>query len=430
MSLVSRINDFALAVAADIKALFARATPAGGAVGQVLTKTSATDYATSWQTPSGGAIVIQSKIAAYTVVAGDLGKVIRFTGDVTGSTALMLPVGSTVGEGFFFHIWHDRSGTNSHIVVTPQSPDNIEASSAQASATLRKGERFGIVFDGSKWKWLYRNPSISSSVQYSSTSYPSASGEYTFAAGYNSSSQASQAVQTGAMALGGSYCSGIDAYAASIANNTSTYGAQATGAITMGSFAKVTASKGTAIGGDGNLVTGAFGLAMAGQVNLASGETSFATGERAIAAQTGKRAHGAYIAASGDNQYGRLVFGASTTGSAAVLTTNRGGANSLNQLVVATNQVMAFTGVLIGKQTGSANIAAYEIKGTLVNNGGVVTMPTGTLTLIGADSIALTAAPALSADNTNKALTITSGYKAATNIRWSCTLHSTELTYA
>lgn len=37
-----------------VNTLAARVQPAGGTVGQVLTKTGAADYAASWQTPSGG----------------------------------------------------------------------------------------------------------------------------------------------------------------------------------------------------------------------------------------------------------------------------------------------------------------------------------------------------------------------------------------
>lgn len=54
MSLQAQVVALAQSIGADIKALFARAMPAGGTTGQVLAKTSATDYAATWQTPSGG----------------------------------------------------------------------------------------------------------------------------------------------------------------------------------------------------------------------------------------------------------------------------------------------------------------------------------------------------------------------------------------
>ena len=53
-TLVQRIADLAAAVRDKINVMMPRLLPAGGANGQVLTKTSATDYAVAWSTPSGG----------------------------------------------------------------------------------------------------------------------------------------------------------------------------------------------------------------------------------------------------------------------------------------------------------------------------------------------------------------------------------------
>jgi hypothetical protein len=53
-TLAQRLQSFAQEVALDVKALFQRTVPPGGSAGQVLAKTSATNYATAWQTPSGG----------------------------------------------------------------------------------------------------------------------------------------------------------------------------------------------------------------------------------------------------------------------------------------------------------------------------------------------------------------------------------------
>jgi hypothetical protein len=46
-----RISALITAVGADIKALYTRSVPAGGTTGQVLAKTSNTDYADAWVTP-------------------------------------------------------------------------------------------------------------------------------------------------------------------------------------------------------------------------------------------------------------------------------------------------------------------------------------------------------------------------------------------
>ncbi|AYQ31453.1 hypothetical protein [Runella sp. SP2] len=53
MTLQERISALITAIGTDVKALFMRSMPAGGSTGQVLTKTSNSDYSTSWQTPTG-----------------------------------------------------------------------------------------------------------------------------------------------------------------------------------------------------------------------------------------------------------------------------------------------------------------------------------------------------------------------------------------
>lgn len=217
------------------------------------------------------------------------------------------------------------------------------------------------------------------------------------------------------MALGGSYASGTDSFAAANADNTGTYGAQGANSVAIGQQAKASGTNAVVLGGAGN---------------LASGNYSHAYGKSSIAAQYGKQAFGAQIlAVAGDMQLGTLVLGASTTGTLVILTSDAAAATTTNQLIVASNQVMTFKGTIIGKQTASANIAAYEITGTLVNNAGTVTMPTGTVTAIGTPTAGWTA-PTLAADNTNKGLTVNSGFNAATNIRWVCYLQTAELTYA
>ena len=228
-----------------------------------------------------------------------------------------------------------------------------------------------------------------------------ANAAYATAIGNNLSGSGSYAQAAGAVALGGSYASGTSSFAAANPDVSGTYGAQGAGSVSLGGSTK------------------------------ASGASSFACGNGSLAAQTGKYAFasGVFSATTGDAQTGTIVLrGSTTTNTSTSLTSDGTGAVSTsNQLIVSTGQAMAFTGTLIGKQTGSANIAAYTITGTLVNNGGTVTMPTGTLTLIGSDSIALTTSPTLAADNTNKGLTVTSGNKLTTAIHWVCTINSTEV---
>jgi len=272
-----------------------------------------------------------------------------------------------------------------------------------------------------------------------------ASGAGSFVTGINNTASGAQAVAMGS----GNTASGAQAVAMGSGNSAS--GVQA---VAMGSGNSATNIYATAMGfstASSQSATAMGASTASGSYSTAMGFTSSATTTAATAmgastasglyatscgissaAQRGKWTNsGGQFSSVGDAQTGMIVLRASTTtNTTVVLTADAAAAGTSNQLIVSSNQAMAFTGELIGKQSGSANIAAYTITGTLVNNAGTVTMPTGTLTAIGTDTIGLNTAPALAADNTNKGLTVTSGAKTTTNIRWVCTLRSTEVVYA
>lgn len=54
MSLASRVSAGFTAVRDKINLMVPRLLPAGGSAGQVLAKTSASDYAAAWTTPAAG----------------------------------------------------------------------------------------------------------------------------------------------------------------------------------------------------------------------------------------------------------------------------------------------------------------------------------------------------------------------------------------
>jgi hypothetical protein len=238
-----------------------------------------------------------------------------------------------------------------------------------------------------------------------------ASGSQAFAMG-----STSLASNTGSTAMGNSTASGTQSFA--MGNST----ASGTQSVAIGA-GSATSTSSIALGASN--ASSSYSAAIG--FSTTTGAYSFACGY-ALGAQVGKFAFsGGPLGAQGDVQTGMMVLAReTTTNTTVVLTSNNSAAGATNQLIVSTDKVIAFTGELIGKQSGSANIAAYTITGTLVNNAGTVTMPTGTLTAIGTDTIGLDTAPALAADNTNKGLTVTSGAKTTTTIRWVCTLRSTE----
>lgn len=403
---------------------------------------------TSYQKASGAAVAggsatltVDNKTAAYVVVAGDNGKIIRTT---SGTGAITLPSCAAVGVGFNFIYTNE---TSANITIQRVGSDFMPGNNNQWNVGPNCVVRLVVVDNSASglWSILQVNASgTSGGVGIGSGALASgldavaiaknttASSSYSTAIGKNSGGTASQAVTGGgAMALGGSYASGLDSFAAAIGDNTSNYGAQGNDSIAMGYQAKATGYCSTVLGGLQGAASGSYSVALGGNTTTASATGSIAMGYYAKSAQVCKVAFGSAAGgSSGAAQAGiTMLYGATTTNAGVVLSSDPNTASTTNQLIVGTNQVMAFTGTLIAKQSGSANIAAYEIKGTLVNNAGTVTMPTGTLTLIGTDSIGLLAGPSLSADNTNKGLSVGSGYKTTTAIKWFCTIYSTELTY-
>jgi hypothetical protein len=232
------------------------------------------------------------------------------------------------------------------------------------------------------------------------------------------------------MALGGSYASGTDSFAAAIGNNTSSYGATGANSIAMGYQAKA-GIYGLAISVplNGNaLATGQAAIALGGTAN---GTNSVAVQWAAKSNEYGKYSYsGGQFATSGDAQFGKIVLRAETTTTTAVALTSNGSAASIaNQLIVAAGQAMAIQGTLIAKVSGTGAMAGWNITGIVSNNAGTMAVSGLALTAIGSDSITLGASPTIAVDNTNKGVTITSGYKSATSIRWVATVNTSEVVY-
>jgi len=293
-----------------------------------------------------------------------------------------------------------------------------------------------------------------------------ASGSGSLALGNVSRSSGTQSIS-----LGDSYSSGADSFAAAIANNTSSYGASGANSIAMGYQAKATATGSMAFGdrntasgedavvfgenntgsgpwsftaGRSNTNSGSRGVALgnshtvssfytfaSGSTNTASQNYAHAVGSKSLADRQGKFAHASLgFGTVGDSQYGRMVLSKATTdATATVLTALQGNAaSSTNMPVIPSGGAQAFSGLIVAKQTSSANAAAWEIKGLIVNNGGTTTLVNSAITVI--DNTPSWGGPALSADDTNDWLAITCTGAASTSIRWSCTLNTSELIYA
>ena len=396
--------------------------------GQVLGWTG-TDY--DWVAQSGGggggALTISNKTAAYTVVAGDLGTIVQFTG--TGAVTCSLTAAVTLGAGFNCWIWSDK--TTGILTIDPSGAETIAGA---ATITLMRGEGVQIVCDGANFKInAVRQSQLVQIDNGNSVARSSATGSYAAAIGANSSATASVATGGGAMALGGSYASGTDSFAAAVANNTSSYGATGNNSVAIGQQNKASGYSSAAIGGNNNTASGSWSIA-SGTYSTASKQFSIALGHAAVSNVNGKIAYSSqYLGGDfGSAQNGLLNLGKQTTDSTpTVLVSNTSTASTTNQVILPNNSAYAFSGIIVARQqaAGGTASAAWKVEGLIRREGSA-----GTTVLVNSSMTVIDNTPgwtlALSADTTNGGLAVTATGAAATNIRWVATIQTSEVTYA
>jgi hypothetical protein len=437
----------------------------------------------------GSTIVISGKTAAYTVVAGDLASVINCSGAT--SFTVSLTAAATLGAGFNVTVWNTSTTTAMAVTIDPSGAETIDG---QATLILRRGEGMQVVCDGTNWqtgdKKTMRgyaenlgtasprpiatgnhavaigsgsfactasgtasialgqgNATGSNSLAIGGDTSVAASSTYATAIGLNSNGGGAKAVTSaGAMALGGSYASGTDSFAAAIANNTSTYGAKGANSIAIGQTANASGSNAVAIGwssestGTRSIAIGYFAnatgnhsavLSAYGRTNQPYGATLF--GARAVSNVEGKASFGpAYLVSDGTVQGGLLVCTAQTTSATpATLTTTNSAVSTTNQVILPNNTAFAFTGTVVARQqaSGGTASAAWKVEGLIRREGS-----TGTTTLVFSTVVAISNVPlwglALTADTTRGGLNIEATGAAATNVQWVGTILTSETTYA
>lgn len=413
--------------------------------------------------PSGGggasAITISNKTAAYTIVAGDLGTIINCT---SGTFTVSLTAAATLGSGFNCWIWNNSTTATDVITIDPSGAETIDG---VATLILRRGEGMQIVCDGTNFQTgdkktmrVYAEniastatrPTasganslvIGNGVSSGATAYaigfgtPTAGAQNSFALGMNSSNGGSvTATGLGAMALGGSYASGTDSFAAAGTNNTSTYGAKGANSVAIGYLNIVSSSN--AIGIGTNLNPAAAGAVAIGGDSiygaLAYGVQSFVHGFGSRSDYYGQWVYASgRFANAGDAQTSmRVLRRATTNATATVLTADANAPGSTNQLIVPNNSAFAFSILIVGRQqaAGGTASAAWKIEGLIRREANAAST-----TLVNSATTVLDNAPgwavAVSADTTNGGLAVTVTGAAATNIRWVATIDSSEVTYA
>jgi hypothetical protein len=444
---------------------------APGTSGNVLTSNGTTW--TSAAAPNTSTITIDNKTGAYTVVAGDLGKVINCTAN---SFTVSLTAAATLGAGFSVTI-RNTSSTSSHVITI--DPAGSETIDGRTTITLRRGEGTQIVCDGTNWqtgdKKTMRgysdnidtgqsranatgNLSVSigaASVAAGATSYAfgfdaQTSGDNGTSIGSNSGSNGSRipvGAGGGAMALGGSYASGSNSFAAAVANNTSTYGATGSSSIAIGQLAKSTATRSVAIGGETTLASGQQAVAIGGSVltasglnsiaiggsdSTASGDSSYAFGVRAVSAEIGKYSYGAFTnSTQGASQSGMIVLrGQTTNATPAALVSNTNAAGTANQLILRNDSTFAFRILVVARRTDADNESAgYEFVGVVDRNANAAStalVGAVTKTVLAEDTAAWDVN--VTADTTNGGLKVEVTGEAAKTILWVATCWTSEVT--
>ena len=279
-------------------------------------------------------------------------------------------------------------------------------------------------------------------VGYHSSSHPTGEGAAAF--GYNADAAAPYSSAIGPYsvtagsnnfpaAIGKSYASGADSFAAAIANNTSTYGATGANSVAIGKNAKASNSYGVALGLSS--FSSGWGAYSLGYNSVASGNYSTVFGFFGQALEERKVAiSGGGFAARGDAQSGIFVLRSDTTNATAeALTTTNSTAATTNQIIIPNNSAYSFSGTIIAREQASAgsDYASWEIKGALLRdaNAASTVLGNGIQNKMYATSGASAWAIALTADTTNGGLKIQVTGAASTNIRWVATVNTSEVTY-
>ena len=288
-----------------------------------------------------------------------------------------------------------------------------------------------------------------------------ASGNNSIVIGSNSKASSAQAIAIGTGALatssgialqsngsvtgGGATGSGAGSFAVNggTASNSWSFAMSRAVASGINSFAfggyyvQVTASGDNSLAiSEGNTASGTGSVAIGGYGNTASGYMSYAMGNYTSTFSIAGRNTFGYTVGNPDGtgsvlgncQKSTFPLGVRTTGNTAT-TLTVGGQPLGSQVALQNNNGFRFKGSVIGKQSGSTNVAAWDIDGLIVRGASAAST---TLVASNVNVVSNTPSwgtPTLSADTTNGGLQVQVIGAASTNIQWTCIVETTEVIY-
>ena len=200
--------------------------------------------------------------------------------------------------------------------------------------------------------------------------------------------------------------------------------------IAMGSNNTASSTSSVAIG-TSNSASGSYSFAI-GYACTSSGDYGISLGTYANTfSQIGRIAFSSgRISTGGDIQKSFYILkGRSSSATPKTLTSDNGSITTASVIVLQNNNVFRFKGSIVGKQTGTTNIAVWDIDGVIVRGAGVAT----TVLTIANINLVTNApgwgTPTLTADTTLGGLTVNVIGAAATNIQWIADVQTSEVIY-
>lgn len=307
--------------------------------------------------------------------------------------------------------------------------------------------------------------SVAIAITNNTTTYGAKTNTSAIAIGYlNVASGLSSSVIGGSLGTASGTASLVVGGDGNTANNTFSSVIGASGGNATGQYATIvggasnnaSGSYSAVIGGANNTASGAYSAVIGGGQSNATGTNCVTIGGVYCSATTGYSVTlgGAYLSA---NVYGKVVSGTgaslgavhgaaqtgittlvrnSTDETPVVLTSSNTTGNTTNQLVLQNYSSMAVTGRVIAQRKGTestTSTAMWTFNAVIrrgANAASTALVAAVSPALIAADADAATWTVAVSADTTNGALAVTATGEAGKNIRWVCTLESTETIYS
>jgi hypothetical protein len=392
----------------------------------------------------------------------------RTGGSITSPIALYLPTAPIDGKSIKIINQRYSSNTLTQEVRIYSSDRSGSGASANIYTVgqggfielifVKNAVTFGTGTGSTQSGWISLSESSVSAANYRSIALGGGSAVRNNGIAIGSDSQGGFAYSTGqgAVAIGGSYATGTDSFAAAIGGMNTSYGATGANSIAIGYRAVASGTQSCVIGGGSGASSGAAVGNAGGAFNAYGGDTTGgillggdsprAERSRSVAIGggsswanvVGKLAMGAASnftglrADLGNCQTGILVLRTQTTSATAgTLTGDTNSASTANQLILPDNSAFAFQGLVVAKQqsAGGTQSAAWKFEGLLRRDGSAATT-----TLITSTVTAISNAPgwtfAISADTGNGGLLMTGTGAAATNIRWVATVYTSETIYA